>query len=296
MLITIALLSVILVATYSSLQPKVETLPKTVPFQAEDWMAFVPSSAEFVAYVNYRSCIETSENASLFGVDPLLEIYSPPFLLYPKSIQYEVALSLAGQGSNEVSPTVIVLRIDSQELTVLQGGLESSTRLRKTTYGGYTIYDLLIRHRERQTQLVSAILTIANGHVVFAEGAAVMSLLTQVLDTIASPSKQLFSSDSARSGLYASGGASGDYLAFLAAAFPTQIEGASMLTKTVSSSSGMVTSQIALSFDSQDKAKSEYQAVRNLYDGGSDYWILGQFVVAKFSYQMPDLSQQIRGL
>jgi hypothetical protein len=124
----------------------------------------------------------------------------------------------------------------------------------------------------------------------------VMNLLTVVLDTIDSPPSQLFSSDSARAALYASGGASGSYLAFFAAPFPTQIEGASMLTKTVSSASGMVMSQIALSFDSQDKAKSEYQAVKNLYTGGSDYWILGQFVVAKFSYQMSDLSQQVRGL
>jgi hypothetical protein len=36
--------------------------------------------------------------------------------------------------------------------------------------------------------------------------------------------------------------------------------------------------------------------VKNLFAGGSDYWILGQFVVVKFNYQMSELSQQIRGL
>jgi len=270
-------------------------LPTTIPFRHENWMAFVPSSAEFVAYVNYRACIETSGNQSLFGVDPLLEIYSLPYVLYPKSIEYEVAVNLPSQGSKEVSPTVGVLKIDSQELSGLQEALQSSTKLRRTTHGGYTIYDLLIRHKERQTQLVSAILTIAHEHIVFAEGAGTSSLVTQILDTADYASNQLFSSESARTALYASGGG-GDYLAFFAAAFPTQIQGASIAMKTVKSASGLVMSQIALSFDSQDKARSQFQAVKNLYTGGSNYWILGQFVVVKFSYQMSDLSQQIRGL
>jgi hypothetical protein len=259
-------------------------------------MAFVPSSAEFVAYVNYRACIETSGNQSLFGVGPLLEIYSPTYLIYPKSIEYEVAITLPSQGSKEVSPTVSVLKIESQELRSFEEALQSSTKLRTTTHGGYTIYDLLVRHKERQTQLVSATLTIAHEDIVFAEGAGTMTLVTHVLDAADNPPSQLFSSEPARTALYASGGAGGDYLAFFAAAFPTQIEGASILTKTVSDASGSVASQIAISFDSQDKARSQYQAVKNLYTGGRDYWILGQFVVVKFSYQLSELDRQIRGL
>jgi hypothetical protein len=296
MLITMALLSIILAASYSALQPRVETLPATVPFRYENWMAFVPSSAEFVAYVNYRACIETSGNQSLFGVDPLLEIYLPTFLIFPQSIEYEIAISLPSEGSKEVSPTVSVLKIDSQELRNFQEALQSSTKLRRTNHGAYTIYDLLIRHKERQTQLVSAILTIAHEDIVFAEGAGTMTLMAQVLEAADNPPSQLFSSETARTALYASGGAGGDYLAFFAATFPTQIEGATILTKTVRGAPGTVASQLAISFDSQDKARSQYQAVKNLYTGGRDYWILGQFVVVKFSYQMSELDQQIRGL
>ncbi len=295
MLITFTLLSVIVVASYVALQPRVETLPTTVPFRNQSWMVFVPSSVQFVAYVEYHACIEASGNQSLFGADPLFETYSPPLVIYPNSIEYELALTLPSKDSQEALPTVSVLKIDSLELQDFKESLQSSTTLRRTSHNSYTIFDVLIRHRERQTQLVSATLAIAHEHIVFAEGTGSTNYLIQILDTTDYSPSQLFSSESARTALYASGG-NDDYLAFFVAAFPTQIEGASAAMKTVSSTSGSVAAQIALSFDSEDKARSQYQAVKNLYSGGKDYWILSQFVVVEFSYQMPELSQQIRGL
>jgi len=295
MLITITLLSVIVVASYVALQPRVETLPATVPFRAEGWMAFVPTSAQFVAYVNYRACIETSGNQSLFGTDPLLEIYLPAFALYPKSIEYELAINLPGEGSKEGLPTVIVLKIDSQELEGLQEALRSAKYLRTTTQGAYTIFDLLVRHKERQTKLALTALTIAHEHIVLAEGTGIMNSMIQILDTVDHEPRQLFSLESTRAALYASGG-SGSYLAFFAATFPTQIQAASMVMKTVKGTSDSATSRIAFAFQTEDKARSQYQAVKNLYSGGSDYWVLGEFVVVKFNHQMSELSQQIRGL
>jgi hypothetical protein len=96
--------------------------------------------------------------------------------------------------------------------------------------------------------------------------------------------------------VYASGGSSGDYLALFAATFPTQIEGANIMMKTVKSASSSVTTQIALSFGSQDKAKVQYRAVKDLYSGGSDYWVLGPFVVARFNREISTLRNEIRGL
>lgn len=147
MLATIALLAVILIGSYLTVQPRVEALPPTIPFHREDWMIYVPSSAQFVAYVDYPMCFDASGNYSLFGTNPLIEIYSPPFLVYPKSIQYELAVNMPAQGSQEESPTATVLKIESQELKSLEEALQSSATLRRTTYGSYTIFDLLVRHR-----------------------------------------------------------------------------------------------------------------------------------------------------
>jgi hypothetical protein len=80
------------------------------------------------------------------------------------------------------------------------------------------------------------------------------------------------------------------------ATFPTQIEGANTMMKTVKSASSSVTTQIALSFDNQGKAEGQYRAVRNLYSGGSDYWVLGPFVVVKFNHEISTLRDEIRGL
>ena len=293
---TIGLLLVILVGSYVALQPRVEDLPATVPFQHEDWMMFVPSSAQFVAYVNYRACIEATGNYSLFGDDPLLEIYSPPYTLYATSIEYEVSMNLPSQGSKETSPTASVVKIDSQELKDLEKALQSSTILHKTHHGDATIFDLLVRRKERNPQLVSASLAIAHERIIFAEGTGSANIIGLILDTAGSESRQLFFLESFRTAVYASGGSSGDYLALFVATFPTQIEGANVMMKTVKSAPSSVTTQIALSFDNQGKAEGQYGAVRNLYSGGSAYWVLGPFVVAKFNHEISTLRDEIRGL
>jgi hypothetical protein len=160
MLATIGLLLVILIGSYIALQPRVADLPATVPFQHEDWMTFVPSSAQFVGYVNYRACMEATGNYSLFGTDPLLEIYSPPYALYAASIEYEVSVNLPSQGSKETSPTVSIVKINSQELKDLENALQPSTYVRKIPHGDTTLFDLLIRHKERNPQLVPASLAL----------------------------------------------------------------------------------------------------------------------------------------
>jgi len=296
MVATIGLLLVILIGSYVAFQPKVEDLPATVPFQHEDWMIFVPSSAQFVAYVNYRACIEATGNYSLFGDYPLLEIYLPPYTLYATSIEYEVSVNLPSQGSKETSPTASIVKIDSQELKDLEKALQSSTILHNTHHGDTTIFDLLVRHKERNPQLVSASLAITHERIIFAEGAGSANIIGLILDTIGSESRQLFSLESSRTAVYASGGSSGDYLALFVATFPTQIEGANVMMKTVKSVSSSVTTQIALSFDNQGKAEGQYRAVRNLYSGGSAYWVLGPFVVAKFNHEISTLRDEIRGL
>ena len=296
MVATIALILVALIGSYIALQPRVEDLPAAVPFQYEDWMMYVPSSAEFVGYINYRACMEATGNYSLFGDDPLLEIYSPPYALYATSIEYEVSVNLPSQGSKETSPTANVIKIGLQDLKDLEKALQSSTILRKTNHGGTVIFDLLARRKDRNPQLVSASLAIARERVIFAEGTGTANTIGLILDTVGYESRQLFSLESSRTAVYASGGSSGDYLAFFVATFPTQIEGANIMMKTVKSTSNSVTTQIALSFDSQNKAEGEYSAVRNLYSGGSDYWVLGPFVVAKFNHEISTLRDEIRGL
>jgi hypothetical protein len=296
MLATFGLLLVILIGSYVALQPRVADLPATIPFQHGDWMTFVPSSAQFVGYVNYRGCMEATGNYSLFGTDPLLEIYYPPYALYATSIEYEVSVNLPSQGSKETSPTVSIVKINSQELEDLENALQSSTYLRKIRHGDTALFDLLIRHKERNPQLVPASLAIAHERIIFAEGTGAANSVGLILDTIGYESRQLFSLESSRAVAYASGGSSGDYLALFVATFPTQIEGANIMMKTVRSASNLVTTQIALSFDTQNKAKSQYQAVKNLYSGGSDYSVLGPFVVARFNREISTLRNEIRGL
>jgi hypothetical protein len=296
MLVTIALLLVILIGSYAALQTRVEDLPATVPFQYAEWMVFVPDSAQFVGYVNYRACMDTTGNYSLFGNDPLLEMYLPPFTLYAQSIEYEASVNLPARTAKEASPTVNIIKIALQDLNALQRTLESSTILHRTHHGTSVIYDLLVLHKRQNPQLVPASLAVADEHIVLSEGTGTASSVGTVLDAAASESHRLFSLESARKALYAAGGSSGGYLALFMATFPTQIEGANIMMKTVKSTSTVVTIQMALSFDNQDKARAQYNAVKRLYTGGSDYWILGQFVVAKFDHDISELRQDVRGL
>jgi hypothetical protein len=240
--------------------------------------------------------MDTTGNYSLFGNDPLLEMYLPSFTLYAQSIEYEASVNLPARTAKEASPTVNIIKIAPQDLNALQRTLESSTILHRTHHGTNVVYDVLVLHKGQNPQLVPASVAVAGEHIVLSEGTGTASSVGTALDAAASESHRLFSLESARTALYAAGGSSGDYLALFMATFPTQIEGANMMMKTVKSASTAVTIQMALSFDNQDKARAQYNAVKRLYTGGSDYWILGQFVVAKFDHNISELRQDIRGL
>lgn len=297
MLATVAVLGgVIWLGSYFALQPRVETLPSTIPFSQEEWMGFIPDSAQFVAYVNYQAACEAAGNYSLFGSDPFLEIYSPPFTIYAKSIEYELAINLPGQGAKQAAPSVSVIKMELNEARDLDTALRSFTTLHRTVHGQHEIFTLLIRRKELQTQLVSASLAITGQHLLLAQGGVSTASIGQILDAADYGQNQLFSQSSTQTALYASSGGDDRYLALFVATFPTQIEGAKMAMKTVSSASDAVSSRIAFSFDSREQARAQYENIRKLYTGGNDYWILDSFVVATFRNDISKLGDQIRGL
>ena len=297
MLATIALLcGAIWLGSYFSFQPSVETLPSKVPFSQQEWMTYIPDSAQFVAYVNYQAAFEATGNYSLFGTDPLLEVYSPPFTIYPSSVEYELGINLAALGTAQGVPAVSVIRIGLNDTRNLERALRSSPAVHRTELGSYEIFSLLIRRKELEVQLVSASVAISGEHVLLAQGAASTASIIEVLDAVDFSQKQLFSQSSARTALYASSGGNDRYLALFIAAFPTQVEGANIVMKTVRTDSGSFTSRFAFSFNSTDQARAHYDSVKGLYTGAKDYWLLGPFVVATFEYDLSKLADQIRGL
>jgi hypothetical protein len=297
MLTTVAILAgVIWLGSYSVLQPRVEALPATIPFSEQEWMSFIPDSAQFVSYVNYQAAYAASGNYSLFGADPLLEIYSPPFTIYPNSIEYELAINLPGQVAKESGPAVSVIEMQANDATALDSALKSSTVVHKVVHGQHEIFTLLIRHKELQPELVSASVSLIGQHLLLAQETGGESSIAKILDTLDYGQDRLFSQSSARVALYASSGGDNGYLALFIASFPTQIEGAKIIMKTVSTAAGAALSRIAFAFDNQDQARAQYPNVKKLYTGGSDYWILDNFVVATFRNDVSNLLDQIRGL
>jgi hypothetical protein len=297
MLLTVVLLAAIIwVVPYLTFQPRTEALPASIPFSQQAWMRFIPDTAEFISYVDYRLAYDATGNYSLFGTGPAVEVYSPAFTISPHSVEYELSIALAGKDPKETVPTVTVVKIEPTELSHLEEALRNSTILHKTTHGNHIIFSPLVRHRELKTQLVTANLAVAYEHLLMTEGTGSMNSLTQVLDTADYRLDEFFSQQAARTALYASGGADSNYVALFIATFPTQIEGAKIAMKTVKTASETVTSQIAFSFNSEDEARNQYNNVKKLYSGGKDYWILGPFVVVSFGYDMTKLSEQMRGL
>jgi hypothetical protein len=297
MLATVALLTgAVWLGSYFSVQPRIEALPSTILFSQQEWMSYIPESAQFVAYVNYQAAFEATGNHSLFGTDPLLEVYSPPFTIYPNSVEYEVGINLAAPGTTQGMRAVSVIKVVLSEARSLETALISTPGLHRTEHESHEIFSLLIRRKELQVPLVSASITINGQHVLLAQGAASAASVIQVLDAADHSQKQLFSQSSARTALYASSGGNDRYLALFIAAFPTQVEGANIVMKTVRTDPGSFTSRFAFSFNSTDQARAHYDSVKGLYTGAKDYWLLGPFVVATFEYDISKLGDQVRGL
>lgn len=229
----LALLAIIIGASYYSSLPSVEHIPSSFQFELATWMAFVPQTAQYVAFVDYQQAYSTSGNTFLFGTSPVFRFYQLPISIPPQSVIYDLDIQVPQPvGTGAVTVSVVKLRNDT--LQVILGELEK-TKLPKTEYDGYSVYNLLtVDQTSSPPKLISTYTAIVgDGLILSIDPNYGKYGVETILDQYTSQAPTLFDNSDVRRGVYASGATAGPYIGLFVGTFSSQFNNTRMIVKSV---------------------------------------------------------------
>jgi hypothetical protein len=293
--ITFALLAVIVGASYYNSLPKVEHIPDKFQFESEDWMTFVPQTAQYVAFVDYQQAYSASGNTFLFGTAPFFQFYQVPLNIPIQSVIYDLDIQVPQTGvSSAVTVSVINLRNDT--LHILLNEFRKAN-LSKVYYDGYPIYNLLIINAASQQKLISAYTAVIEGGLVLSLDQSYGKVgVETILDQYTSNAPSLFENSDVRRGLYASAAAEGSYIGLFVGTFSSQFNNTRMIVKSVLPNGNGISVIRSVLFPNSDSAMGEFDHAHDVYRDADSYKILDQWLVISYNYAFDKLRGELTGL
>lgn len=295
-LATLVILSIIIGGSYYNSLPKVEHIPTNFQFGSASWMAFVPQTAQYVAYVDYQEAYSISGNTLLFGTLPLFQFYQLPVNIPPQSVIYDLDIQVPQPvGSGAVTVSVVKLRNDTLDITLNE---LAKTNLPRTNYDGYSVYDLLAVDETSSPQKLISIYTAIVGDelIVSIDPNYGKYGVETILDQYTSQAPTLFDNSNVRRGVYASGAASGPYIGLFVGTFSSQFNNTRMIIKSIIPDSNGITVTRSVLFSSSDLAMSEFGHAHNVYRNANSYRVLDQWLVISYNYATDKLRGEITGI
>jgi len=295
-LVTLAVIFVIISATYYQTLPTVGHIPDTFVFKSQEWMAYAPANAQFVGYVNYKQVYSTTGNSSIFGTDVVIAFTQFGFNIIPLDLIYEVGIQLPDP---PYSGSALVLQVSAWKQTELTRFLSSVnlTKIqRPVSYDGYLIYDLLMKELGDKAAGLGY-LAVVNGDIVLStDKASALQNVEAVVDQISSGRPSLFSDVTARRGIYATGVTDQNCIALFVGRFPTQLNDTEMATKSVIGSGGSIQVSRAFLFPSSDLALQRWSQAHTVYTNADSYSILDSWLVVTYDYPFSRIPVEIVGI
>jgi hypothetical protein len=295
-LVTIALILVIIGAAYYETLPTVGHIPDSFVFNSQEWMAYVPTDAEFVGYVNYKEVYSDTGNSSIFGTNVLISFPQLGFSIIPLDITYEVAIQLA---EPQYSGSALVLQVSAWKqanLMQLLNAVNLTKIQRPLKYDGYAVYGLLTKELGDKN-LGSGYLAVANNHIIFStDKTSGLQNVEAVLDQVSSGRPSLFDDVTVRRGIYATGVTDQSCIAIFVGRFPTQLNDTEMVTKSVIGNGGSILVSRAFLFPSSDLALQRWSEAHTIYRDADTYSILDSWLVVTYNYPLSRLPVEIAGI
>ena len=259
-------------------------------------MSFVPATAEFVGYVNYKGVYATTGNSSIFGTDIVISLPQLGFNLIPLDIIYEVGIQMP---EPQYSGSALVLEVSSWKLTSLTQLLATANQTkieRPLSYDAYAVYDLLTKELGDKN-IEAGYLAIVDNHIVLStDKSAGLQNVEAVLDQVSSNHPNLFDDITVRRGIYATGLTDQDSIALFVGRFATQLNDTEMATKSVIGQGGSIQVSRAFLFPSSNIALQRWDQAHTVYKDASAYNILDSWLVVTYQYPLSRLPVEIVGL
>lgn len=296
-LATLILLAIIVGGSYYASLPKVEHIPPNFQFQLTSWMAFVPQTSQYVAFIDYQEAYSASGNTFLFGIAPLFRFSQLPIDIPPQSVVYDLDIQLPRPDATSGAVTVSIVKLRNDTLSVFVNEI-SKTNLRKTEYDGYPAYSLLIVDTSSsQQKLINAYTAvIGDGLVISLDQSYGKYGVETILDQYTSHAPTLFDNSDVRRGVYASGAVGGPYIGLFVGTFSSQFNNTRMIVKSVIPNGNGISVTRSVLFPSSDFAMSEFGHAHNVYRNADSYRVLDQWLVISYNYTIDKLRGELTGI
>jgi hypothetical protein len=292
---TIALIFVIVGASYYSALPKVEHIPDSVQFQTKPWMAFVPRTAVYASYVDYSSVLTAVGDPLFFGNEPILEFYQLHLNVDPVNVFFEVGIQLPASANNVQPVTISVLKLRADAFNAFVNAV-AQVNLPKPEHDGYTLLGLVINNAAQHKLTIAHVAIVADYLVVSTNEQAGRYGVEAILDQYSSKGPSLFSDISVQRGVYAAGAADQPYVALFVGSFQTQFNNTRMTVKSILQDGGGVRVTRSILFPSSDEALSQIGKAHNVYQNANSYRILDEWLVISYNYPLEKLRGELTGL
>jgi len=293
---TLVTIAVIIGASYYQTLPTVEHIPDTFAFNFQEWMAYVPPNAEYVAYVNYGEAYSVSGNLSLLGESVLIKLPQLGFEIIPLDITYEVAIQLP---EPTYSGSALLLQVSAGKQASLTDGLQSANLTKISPpriYDGFSLYGLLMQEIGDNTPSLGY-LAVVNHHIILSEDKNTgLQNVEAILDQIRSARAGLFDNVTIRRSVYAAGVTDQSYIALFVGRFPTQLNDTEMATKSVIGNGGSIQVSRALLFPSSDVALDRLGDAHKVYKNAASYQVLDSWLVVTYGYPLTRIRPEITGI
>ncbi len=293
---TLAVITIIIGASYYQTLPTVEHIPDTFTFNSQEWMAYVPANAEYVGYINYGEAYSTSGNSSLFGESVLIELPQLGFEVIPLDIMYEVAIQLP-EPTN--SGSALLLQVSAAKQAILSDELASANLTKihpPLIYDGFALYGLLMQELGDKSPSLGY-LAVVNHHIILSEDKNTgLQNVQAILDQIRSNRSSLFDNVTVRRSVYATGVTDQSYIALFVGRFPTQLNDTEMATKSVTGNEGSIQVSRALLFPSSDIALARLGEAHQVYKNAASYQVLDSWLVVTYDYPLTRIQTEIIGI
>jgi len=280
---------------YQSL-PSVGHIPDGFEFKPQDWMAYVPSDAQYVAYVNYDQAYSITHNSSLYGTQYLFELPQLGFQVLPTDIAYEVEIELP---QSQYSGSATVLKFTTQEHAKLVNDLESvkpASIPQPANYNGYKVYELLMRKFGDQIAN-QGFLSVVNEQVIFSnDKSSARQNVQAILDEVSSNATTLFDEVTVKQAVYATRVTDQDYVGLYVAKFATQLNDTKMIVKSVIGDGTSISVSRALLFPTSDIALKRLDQAHKVYRNAASYRILDSWLVVTYNYPLYRLQSELTGV
>jgi hypothetical protein len=271
--------------------PTLLHFPSSLSLPLQPWMELFPGTAESMSMINFsavRPNLGASSHVSVF-----LTVYQTAQSITSDNATMVATYNLPPSAPGLNSTQIFYFKLTSDAFARLTGSLESSTITAHSTYRDRTIY-FIYNNNTGQGGLLNGRVSFVNDLIIYTQGDTAEFDLKNAIDVVVDNATSLFENATVQRAFYASTNNDTSFLGFTYVGYGTQVPGVQLGAKSVYDNGGKYQVFYAYMFKSLDASRAGFSNLTKVYSGGFNYYLMDEYVVAKFDIINTALLNQLQ--